>query len=161
VEHRLMQHFRDTVIVDAPITEVFQFYTDVENLPRMMPPDLKMRVVKAHVPLVKGSRVQFAVGLQGVPFEMKWEAEIIEYEPNRFFSDKLLSGPFEYWVHHHEFHELDGGKTEICDTIDVGAPLGLLGRLVENLFINSKIREMFDHRRGILRERFPSASASH
>ncbi|HEY9709911.1 MAG TPA: hypothetical protein V6D48_17025, partial [Oculatellaceae cyanobacterium] len=38
-----------------------------------------------------------------------------EYERNRLFSDEQKEGPFEPWVHRHQFTE-EGEKTRLTDT---------------------------------------------
>ena len=149
-----MERFRDTVIIAAPIEPVFAWYTDLKNLVRMMPPDLRVRVVKADVPLRKGSRVRFAVAYGSFPLEMTWEMLIAEYEQNRFFADRQTKGPFDHWLHRHEFRSLEDGRTEVTDTLEIGAPLGFFGRMAEKTFVTSQLRAIFDHRRAVLRRVF-------
>lgn len=157
-----MKVFRDSLIIDAPVEKVFAFYTDIRNLTRMVPPSMGMRVVKADLPLRFGSRVRFGVRPRGIPlpFEVTWDARISEFEPNRLFTDKQVRGPFEHWVHRHEFRPLDGGRTEVIDVIEVGAPLGVFGQFLERMYFTHKIHDVFGHRRRVLRAEFDARPAS-
>lgn len=149
-----MERFRDTVIIAAPIEPVFAWYTDLKNLVRMMPPDLRVRIVKADAPLRKGSRVRFAVAYGSFPLEMTWEMLIVEFEMNRHFADRQTKGPFDHWLHRHEFRSLENGHTEVTDTLEIGAPMGIFGRMAEKTFVTAQLRAIFDHRRAVLRKVF-------
>lgn len=153
-----MERFRDTVIIAAPIEPVFAWYTDLKNLVRMMPPDLRVRVVKADVPLRKGSRVRFAVAYGSFPLELTWEMLISEFEKDRFFADRQTKGPFDHWLHRHDFRTLEDGRTEVTDTLEIGAPMGFFGRMAEKTFVSSQLRSIFDHRRAVLRRVFEEKS---
>ncbi|MBI5153662.1 SRPBCC family protein [Candidatus Poribacteria bacterium] len=157
-----MQQFRDSLIIRAPVGRVFHYYTDLRNLARMTPVELHMRVVRAELPLRQGSHVRFALRPRGVPFEIRWDSIIDEYAINSVFSDRQTKGPFEHWVHRHKFRSLEDGRTEVTDVIEVGAPLGVFGKLAERIFIGHKIQAMFDYRRKIVRrdlERHPEKPA--
>jgi ligand-binding SRPBCC domain-containing protein len=154
-----MQHYRDSFIVDAPVGEVFRFYTDLHNLARMVPPHIGMRVLKAETPLKRGSTIRFGLRPRGVPIEVRWVSRVVEFRENEAFADKQVRGPFEFWRHRHEFRALEDGRTEVCDTIEAGAPLGFLAPVLEGLLLGQGIQSLFDHRRRIVREAFPSRQA--
>lgn len=153
-----MKAFRDSLIIDAPLADVFAFYTNIRNLARMVPPSLNMRVVKAELPLREGARVRFGVRPRGIPFEVTWDAKIIEFIPNKVFTDRQIRGPFDHWIHRHEFAEAKDGRTQITDTIEVGAPLGVFGTVMEKLLFSHQVNATFDHRRRILRAEFENSS---
>lgn len=154
-----MQRFRDSMIIHAPASRVFEFYTNLKNLERMIPPMMRMRVIKAQTPLRRGALVTFGLRPTGIPFEVKWVSRIIEFEPGRVFADKQIRGPFDHWLHRHEFRELEDGRTEIRDTIEVGTPMGFFGQMVENAILGQGINSLFDHRRRILRRELEDAAS--
>jgi ligand-binding SRPBCC domain-containing protein len=155
-----MQTHRDSFILRAPAGSVFDFYTNLENLARMASGDVTMRVARAETPLRLGSRVHFVLGHRAFPMEVRWEAEITAFEPGRLFEDRQVKGPFEHWVHRHEFEQLGDGRTMVTDTIEVGAPMGVFGRLAERLLVGHKIDELFRQRREVLRRELEPAAAS-
>ena len=138
-----MQKYQDSVIVGAPVERVFAFYTDLKNLTRMTPPEYHAgyRVVPWLI----------ALRPKGFPIEIKWDSVICEFEENRIFADCQIKGPFEHWVHRHEFDALDDHRTRVTDTIEFGAPLGLFGRMAESLFIGSRLQRIFEHRKKIVK----------
>jgi len=151
-----MHVYRDSIIIAAPIEEVFDFYVDLRNLTRMTTRDLHMRVLKAELPLREGSRVRFSLRHRIVPFEVRWDAVISRFERPRVFEDRQTHGPFDRWVHRHEFLDLGGDRTEVTDTIECGVPLGVLGRMAERYVVGAKLEELFRHRRSVVRREFES-----
>lgn len=151
-----MKIFRDSLTLDVPVDRVFQYYIDLENLARMTTPDLQMRVTRAELPLRVGARVSFALAPRSLPIEVRWDAEITAFEQNRVFEDTLVRGPFDHWVHRHEFRPVDDQRTEVTDTIEVGAPLGMFGRMAERFLIAGKIEEQFRHRARLVRRELAS-----
>lgn len=79
--------------------------------------------------------------------EVTWEAthfgvrqrmtsRIIELQRPRIFADKMQRGPFKRWHHMHSFESKDSG-TLIIDFVDYASPLGLLGTIVDALFLKN------------------------
>ncbi|MCB2155782.1 SRPBCC family protein [bacterium] len=147
-----MHKYQDSIIVEAPVERVFTFYTDLKNLARMTLPEYNMRIVRAEIPLRQGSRIRFSLRPRGIPIEVKWDSVICEFEENRAFADCQTKGPFEHWVHRHEFDALDDHRTRVTDTIEMGAPLGLFGRMAESLFVSSRLERMFEHRKRVVKK---------
>jgi uncharacterized protein len=81
--------------------------------------------------------------LFGVP--MRWRALITSYDKGRAFVDEQRRGPFEVWIHRHEFHDHPLG-TLMTDRVEFRAPLGPLGRAVEALFVERLVKRIFDYR---------------
>ncbi len=149
-----METVRDCLILHATLDDVWAYYTNVRNLTKMTLPSMHMRLVKAELPLRLGSRIRFGLRPVGIPWEITWDARICDFEEKVCFADKQIRGPFEHWVHRHEFRDLGDNRIEICDTIEVGAPMGIFGRFAESMILGQKIHTLFDHRRKILRRDF-------
>lgn len=147
-----MQIHKDTFVINAPVERVFAYYTDLDKLARMAAGDITMRVAKADTPLREGSRVFFVLGHRAFPLEVRWEAVISAFEPGRLFEDRQVRGPFSHWVHRHEFEDLGDGRTRVTDTIEVGAPLGVFGRMAERILVGGKIQQLFQQRQAVMRE---------
>lgn len=149
-----MQTYEDSIIIEATPEDLFAYYTDLGNLARMVPPAFKMRVVKAQLPLREGSLIRFGLRPRAIPFEVTWDARVIEFEAPNVFADKQVRGPFEYWQHRHEFTPLEDGRTLVRDTIQAGAVRGMLGMMLEHTVLKQMIQKTFDYRRNVLRARF-------
>lgn len=84
-------------------------------------------------------------GLIGAGEEVTWRARhfgvvqhftsrITAFDPPRSFQDSMQRGAFRSFVHDHFFEDERGG-TRMIDVVTFAAPLGLLGRAAEKLFL--------------------------
>jgi ligand-binding SRPBCC domain-containing protein len=67
------------------------------------------------------------------------------------FRDSMVSGAFASFDHDHHFEEIPGG-TRMRDVFDYTAPLGLLGRLADVLFLKSYMRRLLEERNAVIRK---------
>jgi ligand-binding SRPBCC domain-containing protein len=96
--------------VPVKLPKVFAFFSDPNNLPRIMPSELQARVV--FVDLVEPSNTGASKGAAGIgatitfsfrplpllPIRQKWIAQIVEYTCSPDFAafhDRQLKGPFK------------------------------------------------------------------
>ncbi|MCW1886891.1 SRPBCC family protein [Luteolibacter flavescens] len=66
------------------------------------------------------------------------------------FRDSMISGAFADFVHDHHFEAIPGG-TRMTDVFDYTAPLGLLGRLADVLFLARYMRRLLEERNEVIR----------
>ena len=116
--------------VSAPVDQVFTFFDDPANLARLMPPLLRMRLVRVEpAPPQVGSVFEFRYGLG--PVQRSWLVRLVDRVENERFADETISGPLARFLHSHTFTSADRG-TWIDDRVDfhVGpdGPLGVAGR---------------------------------
>src|SRR5579862_1980139 len=78
-------------------------------------------------------------------FWFKLTSQIVAYDRPWHFIDQMVSGPFRSMIHHHDFKEVDGG-TLMIDKMEYAAPLGILGRIAELLFLNAHLKHFFEVR---------------
>ena len=86
---------------------------------------------------------------------MTWVTEISQIQSPDFFVDEQRKGPYSLWHHQHLFKSIDGG-TEMTDILHYEIPGGLFGRILNRLFISSKINSIFNYRSNKLKRMFPS-----
>lgn len=84
----------------------------------------------------------------GIPFTMT--SRITEHDAPVRFVDEQVSGPFGHWRHEHRFEEL-AGSTVMTDVVDFSSPLGVLGRLVDRVFLTRYLTRLLDQRNAWLR----------
>jgi len=116
--------------VAAPIDEVFAFFDDPANLPKLMPPPVSIRLVRIEpAPPRPGSIFEFRYGIG--PFQWSWIVRLLVRVPGQRFVDESLFGPMARF---HHSHTLTPGRrgTWIEDRIDfhVG-PNGRVGVAVD------------------------------
>lgn len=138
--------------ISAPVDEVFAFHEKPEAFTILTPPWETVKVIERTNGIQKGSRVLIKTKMG--PFWQTWEAEHIEYIPNKLFIDIQRRGPFAYWHHQHRFEPTPKKTTLMIDEIDYELPMGWLGQLVAGGFVRRKLQRLFDYRHFILGEQF-------
>lgn len=154
--------------VPFPLEHVFAFFSNPENLPRIMPPASATRLIALNrmpppkTPAGISSEKAAAVGsiivtsfrlFPLLPLRYRWVARITEFEWNRYFADVQDHGPFKSWHHRHEFasaaRESVGG-TLVRDVIEYEVGLGLAGTLANALFVHRQMKRTFAQRQQTL-----------
>ena len=140
-----------TAVVDAPLGEVFSFFSQPANLALLTPPKVGFTIHRMKGPMGAGATIEYRLRVAG--FRLKWRSLIEEWEPGKFFVDSQNLGPYRSWWHEHHF-EARGEQTVIEDRVYYSPPLGLLGRIANRLFIGGQLEETFHYRAAAVRLRF-------
>lgn len=114
-------HLLETVTrLPLPVEDVWPFFTDVENLERITPPELGFSVVTpTPVEIAEGTCIDYRLRLYRVPFG--WRTRISVWEPPRRFVDEQIRGPYHTWRHEHCFEAVAGG-TRMTDRVTYRLP---------------------------------------
>jgi ligand-binding SRPBCC domain-containing protein len=153
-----------------PLPRVFAFFSNPENLPRIMPAATETRIDELRLvapplsPLPASGASPLAAGVGTVivtSFRMfpplllraQWIARITEFEWNHHFADVQQKGPFRQWHHRHEFQAetrngIDG--TLVRDGIEYEVGFGPLGALANSIFVGPQMRHTFAQRQKVL-----------
>ena len=91
----------------------------------------------------KGQQVTWSARHFGI--RQRLTSRITAFDPPRYFRDSLVRGAFSRYDHDHYFEPIEGG-TRMVDVFDYAAPLGLLGRIVERLFLTRYMRRLLIER---------------
>ena len=94
-----------------------------------------------------GTLIDYQLKLMGIPF--KWKTKITKWEPPFLFEDTQLKGPYHTWIHEHRFEGIDGG-TKMIDTLQYQSPGGFLEFIPHQIFVKSKVEEIFRYRNELL-----------
>ncbi len=150
--------------VAFPQQRVFAFFSNPENLPRIMPSASQTKLIRLNIkpapPPPPGIAAKDAAGAGSTivtsfrvfPFlhlRAQWVARITEFEWNHHFADVQDKGPFKSWHHRHEFAaaERDGvGGTLVRDVIDYEVGFGWLGKIANALFVRRQMESTFAQR---------------
>jgi ligand-binding SRPBCC domain-containing protein len=154
--------------VPFPVGSIFGFFSDPENLPRIMPAATETRIDdlrlvpppsspdSASFPRAAGVGTVIVTSFRMFPFlpmRAQWVARITEFEWNRHFADVQDKGPFKRWDHRHEFlaESRNGvGGTRVRDVIEYEVGFGALGSVANVLFIERQMRGTFAERQRVL-----------
>ena len=118
------------------------------------------RSIDLHVASTSGTR-ELAIagrttGLIGLNETVTWkgrhfclilthQSRITAYDRPRHFQDSMVRGAFRSFVHDH-FFESVGDATLMTDVVEFSAPLGPLGLLAENVFLEKYMRVFLEER---------------
>jgi uncharacterized protein len=139
------------IVLNAPVDEVFAFFSRPENLGAITPPDLSFNILDEIDDIQEGTIIHYAINMGALP--MKWQTQIAQWKPQIRFVDSQTKGPYTSWWHEHHFLP-DGERTIMEDRVYYTPPFGLLGQLVNHIFIASKLRHIFKFRYGAMEMRF-------
>ena len=84
-------------------------------------------------------------------------SEITAWNPPVYFQDTMVQGIFRFMRHDHFFRHLPDHTTEMKDVFQFAAPLSLLGRLAESLFLRRYMRGLLRERNEVIRQIAESA----
>lgn len=134
--------------VPRPLTEVFAFFSDPDNLARITPPSMRLELITTDREMRSGLAIDYRIRpLLGFP--VRWRTRITDYDPPRSFRDVQERGPYRRWEHEHRFLEVDGG-TLIEDDVTYALPLGPLGDAVHRLAVRGELARIFRHRSAVI-----------
>ena len=154
--------------VAVPVEQVFRFFSNPNNLPRIMPPGRRTRLVRLSLPRSTASPQGSAdhPGLAGVgseivtsfrifpwlPWRAEWVAQVVGFEWNHHFADVQKKGPFKSFHHRHEFAAVRRNGvngTIVRDVIRYGG-FGIFGKWAQNLLLIRKLKQTFEYRQTTL-----------
>ena len=138
-----MLHFKNSSIINASPEVVWKFHERPDILQLLNPPWQPVQVVRREGVLNVGAITEFRLFLGPLP--LTWLARHTECEKYRLFTDEQISGPFESWVHRHEF-ESENGKTRLTDAISFSMPGGGTVEFVSGWLLQVQLEAMFRYR---------------
>jgi ligand-binding SRPBCC domain-containing protein len=151
-----------------PLPRVFAFFSNPENLPRIMPAASATRILQlsrmpppsppAHTAAERAAGVGTIIVTSFhifpfLPLRAHWIARITEFEWNHHFADVQDKGPFKTWHHRHEFKtETRAGVegTRLRDIIDYEVGFGFAGRIANRFLIRPQMHRTFAERQKVL-----------
>ena len=124
-------------LIDASVKEVCAFHTDTNNLPRITPPSIGVKIISMQNNIVVLDIKKFGI-------TTRWEISI---ETNCPFSivDVMLKGPFATFRHERRFIAKSEQQTLMEETIYVAPPISFLQTLFFK-FVKKDMDAMFAYR---------------
>jgi len=154
--------------IPFPIERVFAFFSNPENLPRIMPASNRMKLIALNrmpvpnPPAGVNSDKAASVGSTIVtsfrvfpflPVRAQWIARITEFEWNHCFADVQDHGPFKSWHHRHKFRAETRDAvagTLVRDRIEYEVGFGFLGTIANAIFVRRQMQNTFLQRQQVL-----------
>ena len=127
------------------LNEAWDFLSSPNNLELITPKSMDFNITdwdkkKAYPGQIIRYTVKPILGIK-----INWVTEITHVRGKEYFVDEQRFGPYTFWHHKHFIKEIEGGVI-MEDVIHYKPPFGLIGVLLNFLFINSKLNSIFKHR---------------
>lgn len=127
------------------VKEAWEFLSSPNNLAEITPKYMNFKILSgADKSIFAGQIIQYKV-TPVLGITLKWVTEITHVKQNEYFVDEQRFGPYSLWHHKHFIKEIDGG-IEMEDIVDYKIPFGFLGQIAHSLFIEKKLRQIFNYR---------------
>ena len=144
--------FVASTLIPAPADAVFDWHEAPGAFQRLPPSWEPVRVLRHEGGIKDGARVSLLVGPW--PLALEWELEHRDYRHGRSFTDVQVTGPFRFWQHVHRMVPQGPDACLLEDTIEYELPLGLVGRLLGQPFMQRKLSRLFAYRHAVTRQAF-------
>lgn len=136
-------------VIDAPIERCFDLARSIDLHTRSMAQQSERAVAGRTRGLIElGEEVTWEARHFGI--KQRLTSRITAFERPRYFQDTMVRGAFKRFVHDHVF-EKQGSATVMQDVFDYSAPLGILGRLAERLFLTRYMANLLRQRNAVIR----------
>jgi ligand-binding SRPBCC domain-containing protein len=137
------------VIVPVDLVTVFKFHEDPSHLALLLKGRESFRLLRHDGSINPGSMIWLQETIASlVPVTMGFRHTILR--PPVAFAEEMVHGPFERFVHLHEFVESQEG-TEVIDILEVSLPWHYGGELGTKRLVATVIQKLFEHRHAALR----------
>jgi ligand-binding SRPBCC domain-containing protein len=140
-------------LLPISLTEAWKFFSQPLNLPQITPPWLELKLTctvpeMMHAGMLITYRLKPLLGLP-----VTWISEITHAREPEFFVDEQRFGPYRFWHHQHLFKTVKDG-TEISDIVHYAFGFGMLSPLLDRLFIQPRLKNIFEYRSDKLNQLF-------
>jgi uncharacterized membrane protein len=116
-----------TITIDAPVEEVYRFWTAYENFPRFM-----SRVLEVRPSTLEGQSHWTVAGPAGLPIE--FDAEVTQIVPNQIFAWRTIEGSLVGHGGLVHFDTTADGRTRIHIRMSYNPPGGWVGHGIARAF---------------------------
>jgi ligand-binding SRPBCC domain-containing protein len=139
--------------IPAPVEKVWDYFCDPKNLNEITPPDMNFEIIQGgEAAMYEGQIIEYRVEFLRWMRSL-WLTEIVHVREGEYFVDEQRIGPYRFWYHEHIF-ETDPNGTKMTDHVSYAIPFGMLGDVVNGLWISKRLKNIFDFRKWKIEELF-------
>ncbi len=145
----VIETFEKKSRIRASAAAVFRFHERKEAFRLLSPPWQRITVVQPPRSLEVGTRVVLRVAVGPVRRTLVFEH--VGYVPGTSFTDKMVEGPLQHWVHEHIVVPDGDAAAYLIDRVEYSLPLGLLGALALRPIARYELTRLFAYRHEVTR----------
>lgn len=144
-------------VIKAPISRVWEFFSNPENLNKLTPPDMCFNILTGlSGDMYTGQLIRYKIRIAPLIWS-GWITEIKHVEQESYFVDEQRFGPYKFWYHEHRFIP-ERNTVRMIDTVHYSVGFGVIGRIVNYVWIRGKLEQVFSFRRRAIDRFFGQAS---
>jgi ligand-binding SRPBCC domain-containing protein len=152
----MIHSLRREQVIPAPLDRVWAYFCNPKNLNEITPEDMNFEIVRGgEVAMYEGQiieyRVEFIRGVRSL-----WLTEIAHVREGEYFVDEQRVGPYRFWYHEHIFEKTPNG-TKMTDQVTYAVPFGVLGDVLNAVWVSKRLETIFDFRARKIAELFGEA----
>lgn len=142
------------------MADVWNFISSPANLKLITPKHMGFDITSSNADqkMYEGMIISYKV--KPFPgFKTDWVTEITHVREQEFFVDEQRVGPYVLWHHQHILEPIDQ-IVVMKDIITYQPPFGILGAMVNSLYIRKKLNQIFEFREKAVDEYFAKQNIS-
>ena len=145
-----------------PITldEAWDFFSTPKNLNEVTPDDMVFEIM-SELPdtMYEGLLIHYRLKpMLNIPIE--WCTEITHIKEKEYFVDEQRKGPYNIWYHEHHFRAVPGGVM-MTDLLHYDIGKTVIGWMAGKLFVDNKVKTIFEYRQKALETLFIRSSTKY
>ncbi|MBN8703959.1 MAG: SRPBCC family protein [Bacteroidetes bacterium] len=133
--------------IPTTIDKAWEFMSSPKNLKIICPDYMDFTITS------KESEIQSMFPGQIITYTLKpllkipisWCTEITHVKDKEYFVDEQRFGPYALWHHKHFLKPIENG-VEMYDLVHYKLPMGILGKLANQVFVKKQLQAIFDYR---------------
>ncbi len=137
--------FQKSCRIGRPVEEVYRWHMRPGVLDRLIPPWERVSVRNKTRGANEKSLVELTQRIG--PLKFRWELKHESFHENHGFSDVMLRGPFQSWIHRHKMDRLGPAESCLTDEIEFELPYGIGGLRAK--WVRGQLDRMFVYRHGL------------
>ena len=149
----MLHSLKTKQLVKSDIDTVWDFISSPKNLQTITPDYMSFVILSdPEEKMFPGQIIEYKVS-PVIGIKLHWVTEITHVQAKEYFVDEQRFGPYAFWHHKHFLKETKEG-VEMYDEVHYKAPMGIVGRMANALFIKRQLKQIFDYRFGKIEELF-------
>lgn len=153
-----MSHVKAQLIIPAPQMEVFRFATDPDTLPLQLEENIQLKWLNPGTQLRVGAEYSFAMKRLGIEQPVRFRVD--RYVVGNSLNYHQIEGIFQSWVHTMKFEEATNGSTLLTDLVDYDMPLGIMGRVIDDVWWKKDLKKILEARLRRIAQHFERSASS-
>ena len=152
----MIHQLKTKQFLNASVDDVWEFVSSPANLKKITPPYMGFNITCEGLPdkMYPGMIISYKVSpVLSIP--MTWVTEITTVAEKKYFIDEQRIGPYTFWHHQHFFEQTENGIL-MHDIVTYKIPLGIVGVLINYLFVKKKLQSIFNYRKKSINKIFNS-----